>query len=235
VLSSYRWWGPQFWTDLTADLLYYHYRYQPKPGDLVIDVGAGMGEELPSLCDAVSIAGTVIAIEAHPFTCKRLQATIALNGLVNCSPVWAAISDVSGTASISDGENLATNSTTASFESGPLIEVPAYSLDDLVVNLSIDRVDLLKMNIEGAERLAISGMNQVLSITRNVVISCHDFLAGETGDDTLRTMAMIIEALESAGFEVETRNDVRPFVADYVYAQNPNLRATSHGDAGARS
>jgi hypothetical protein len=46
---------------------------------------------------------------------------------------------------------------------------------------------------------------------------------------------MIIKALESAGFEVETRNDVRPIVADYVYAQNLNLRGVQHGDAGARS
>jgi len=66
VSASYRWRGPDFWRDLTADLLFFQYR--PRAGDVVVDVGAGMGEELPALCRSVSPGGRVIAVEAHPFT-----------------------------------------------------------------------------------------------------------------------------------------------------------------------
>ena len=95
--------------------------------------------------------------------------------------------------------------------------MPAVTLDDLAQRISIDRIDLLTMNIEGAERLAIRGMDRALRQTRNVVISCHDFLAAESGDESLRTKDLIVDTLRSAGFNVLTRDDEREFVADYVY------------------
>jgi hypothetical protein len=83
--------------------------------------------------------------------------------------------------------------------------------------MSIEQIDLLTMNIEGAERLAIRGMDRVLDHTRNVVIACHDFLAAESGDVSLETKDLIVDTLRSAGFSVRTRDDQREFVADYVY------------------
>ena len=55
VSASYRWRGPDFWRDLTADLLFFQYR--PRAGDVVVDIGAGMGEELPTLCRSVLPVG----------------------------------------------------------------------------------------------------------------------------------------------------------------------------------
>ena len=216
VSAGYRWRGPEFWRDLTADLLFF--RYRPRAGDVVVDVGAGMGEELPALCRSVAPGGRVIAVEAHPFTYEGLVRAISLNRLANCVPVAAAVSDQTGTATISDLDDPDLNSTLprALLTRAP-VHVPAVTLDDLARRMSIERVDLLTMNIEGAERLAIRGMNRVLHQTRNVVIACHDFLAAETGDGSFATRDLIVDALRSAGFDVVTRDDERGFVGDYVY------------------
>ena len=195
----------------------YRRPYRPRSGDVVVDIGAGMGEELPYLSDAVCAPGRVIAIEAHPFTYDGLLRTISVNRLVNCEPVSAAISDQTGTVMLSDMADLDANTTVAGRPGEAQIEVPAFTLDDLAERMSIDRIDLLKMNIEGAERLAIRGMTRALATTQHVVISCHDFLAAETGDESLKTKELMISALTSAGFDVETREDEREFVADYVY------------------
>jgi FkbM family methyltransferase len=215
VSNTYRWEGPDLWRNLTAELLYY--RYRPVAGDVVVDIGAGMGEELPYLSEAVSPRGRVVAIEAHPLTYNGLLRSISLNRLTNCEPVAAAISDHTGVTMISNLADLDANTTVASDASDLQLEVKALTLDDLCERQSIDQIDLLKMNIEGGERLAIRGMSRVLAQTRDVVVSCHDFLAARLGDESLKTKELIMSALTTAGFDVETREDDRAFVADYVY------------------
>jgi FkbM family methyltransferase len=223
VSNTYMWRGPAFWRTLTEDLLFYLHR--PGEGDVVVDVGAGMGEELPYLSHSVGRSGRVIAVEAHPFTYGGLLRAISANQLENCEPVWAAISDETGTAVLSDLQDLDANTTVARPVGEAQVEVPAFTLDDMAARMSIDRVDLLKMNIEGAERFAIRGATRVLHQTGHVVISCHDFLADELGDESLRTKEVIMTALSAAGFEIETRDDDRAFVADYVYGKrNPAVR-----------
>jgi FkbM family methyltransferase len=176
-----------------------------------------MGEELPYLSRAVSASGKVIAVEAHPFTYEGLLQTISLNRLANCEPVSAAVSDQTGTTQMSDLPDRDANSIVRGTAGEAQIQVAAFTLDDLAEQMCIGRIDLLKMNIEGAERLAIRGMRDALQRTRHVVISCHDFLAAEIGDESLRTKELIIRALASAGFKVETREHRHQFIADYVY------------------
>ena len=53
----------------------------------------------------------MIAIEAHPFAYEGLVRAISLNRLANCVPVAAAVSDQTGLATISDGDDPDLNST----------------------------------------------------------------------------------------------------------------------------
>jgi len=85
-------------------------------------------------------------------------------------------------------------------------------------------VDLLKMNIEGAERLAIEGLAGVIEKTRYVCICCHDFLAAQGASEEMRTKSTIVEFLRSKGFETFARElDSRPDVRDCVYGSNTAL------------
>lgn len=74
----------------------WEFAYAPKPGDIVVDVGAGIGTETVPFAKAVGPTGRVVAIEAHPRTCEALRRTVARSGLTNVTVVHAAIADREG-------------------------------------------------------------------------------------------------------------------------------------------
>lgn len=205
--------------------LFYH-RYRPRPGDVVLEVGAGCGTETVFLAESVGRNGRVIAVEAHPWTFRLLCRTVAENGLENVTPVHVAVTDSCGRTSISDHE-AASNILNSVLAGGPGHTVRSTTIDRLVDEHRLDRVDLLKMNIEGAEALAVRGMRTSSPLIRNAVISCHDFLADRTGDDAYRTREDVRRALERLGFDLDVRSDdPRPWVRDYLYCSRP-------GEAGS--
>ena len=83
--------------------------------------------------------------------------------------------------------------------------VTGRRLDEIVRSLGVDRVDLLKMNIEGAELAVLESSRDVLATVDNLVVSCHDFLADGPGPDWRRTFGRVTDLLTSAGYAVKTR------------------------------
>jgi FkbM family methyltransferase len=191
-------------------------------GATLIDVGAGVGEHLPALSRAVGPEGKVLAIEAHPGTFRCLQKTVNGSGLHNVLPIFGAASDSSGEVYISNNEvegHLGNSVGTSG------VPVPAFRLDDLLAKHNIDVVDLIKLNIEGAETAALRGLGARLPEIRRLVISCHDFVADQGGDASFRTSADVRALLEAAAFEIESRpGDPRAWVRDYLYATQDNAR-----------
>lgn len=184
------------------------------PGDVVVDVGAGSGTEVVPFARAVGPAGHVVAVEAHPRSVALLRRALAANGLANVTVVAAAAADRPGTLAITDGSEPGDNTVMA----GGTVEVPAVTIDQLVADLGLTAVALLKMNIEGAERLAVEGMAATAAVTDRLVISCHDFLGTPWG----RTRAVVRDWLEDHGFAVTTRDDdPRPWCRDTLYARRP--------------
>lgn len=193
------------------------YDYTPRAGDIVFDVGAGIGAETLLFSRLVGKSGRVIALEAHPRTYRRLVDLCMLNSLRNVTPLQVAVSDSDDTATISDLDDHMRNTVLGTDGDG--IEVPASRIDTIAQELGITRIDLLKMNIEGAEQAALRGMGPLLERTRHVCISCHDFLADDAGSEELRTKAFVREFLLEHGFDVTTRDDSpEALVRDYVYA-----------------
>jgi len=191
------------------ELMFLHYR--PGAGDIVVDVGAGHGGETFALANMVGPNGSVLSIEAAPDTFRRLEQLCRLNDWKQVEAIHAAASDKPGVVTISDGpEWVAANV----FESG-VTEVPAVTLDDLCLERGIARIDWLKMNIEGAEKEAIKGMEAIAPVIRNVTISCHDFL----GTEWARSKSEVTSWLIAHGFTVSGREyDPRVAAHDYVYA-----------------
>lgn len=193
------------------------YEYTPGAGDVVFDIGAGIGAEALLFSRLVGGSGRVVCAEAHPRTYKRLVDLCNVNSLANVTPLQVAVSDADGAVRISDLDHHLQNTVLEPGDRG--IEVPARRLDSIAAELGIRSIDLLKMNIEGAERLAIQGLGALLPSTRHVCISCHDFLADQGGPEELRTKAFVHDFLAEAGFRVTTRDDAPdPWARDYVYA-----------------
>lgn len=187
-----------------------------KPGDTVIDVGAGIGEETVVFSRLVGPAGRVIAIEAHPDTFACLERTVQLSGLDNVTAVQCAVADADGELAIATAD---CHVASALVESGG-IKVAARSLDSLADELGLGDVAFVKMNIEGAERPAMAGMTRLLGGLEAACVSCHDFLADLGQSEDFRTKAEVRAALEAGGFAIRTREDhSQCWVRDYLYAR----------------
>lgn len=194
--------------------------YCPQPGDTVVDVGAGIGEEAVVFSRLVGDQGRVISIEAHPQTFDCLRETIERSSLTNVTPLRCALADRDGELFITDAAFHLGNSVVG--QTGGM-RVEARSLDSLVAELGLDEVALVKMNIEGAEKLAVEGLDQSGRRVRNMVVSCHDFLVDHYGaGEEMRTKVHVRRKLEDLGFTISTRPDApESWVRDYLYAHRP--------------
>jgi FkbM family methyltransferase len=192
--------------------------YTPTEGDVVFDVGAGIGSELNLFSRLVGPTGHVYAIEADPETFRLLRLRRELNGLENVTLINAALVDQPGEVLISnqgphEGHHL--------IDAGNGHKVRAETLDDEVAEHGIGRIDLLKMNIEGAERRALTGMATSAGLVGHAVISCHDYLATSRGQPATPTKEFVRDYLVSHGFDVVGRrdDDDRDWARDYLYGR----------------
>lgn len=197
--------------------------YTPEPGDTVLDIGAGCGEETVTFSRLVGPRGRVISVEAHPATYGRLLLTCRYNSLSNVIPMQHAVADTETSVTIDDGAPEYGGSIAATIGGSGKTEVRAVTIDQILAGQGCERVDLLKMNIEGAEQLAIRGMTRSMSKIRNVVISCHDFISRPElpGSDPawFATYGFVAAFLRDSGFTLLRRRseDPRPWVRYYVY------------------
>jgi len=205
VLQMHRdWWFPH---------------YKPKEGDVIVDIGAGIGDDAILFSKAAGQRGRVLSVEAHPATFRLLQKTCGYNRLQNVTAVHQAIMDKTCTVYIEDRPGYAANTIMQSKDECPSgLKVPACSFDDLCAQQNIEHIDFLKMNIEGAERFAIQGMPRMIKRISHLCIACHDFL-GEK-NDFYRTKAVVSDFLRSNGFDVSIlHNHPEPWVRDNVHGK----------------
>lgn len=206
------------------------WRYQPRPGDVIIDIGAGVGEETLSFSRAVGSRGKVVCIEAHPRTFRCLEKLVRYNQLDNVTCVHRAVADVCGdSVMIADSDTYVGNR----LSSTQGASVQTITMDALLETLPLVRIHFLKMNIEGAERLAIHGMRETLKRTEMLCISCHDFLAERTGDCSLRTKKEVQAFLQENGITVLERMDGKSYLRDQVWGVNQRLLTSARGQAAS--
>ncbi len=163
--------------DLRAEKDYWLGTYEPalqaairrwvQPGWTVYDVGANVGYVSLLLARAVEQAGRVFAFEALPANQERWRRNAALNALgARCRLVPAAVTGTSGTTRFligpSDDTGKAAGSAGRHLAYAESLEVPALSLDDFVYAQGNPPPNLVKMDIEGGEVLALPGMTRLL-------------------------------------------------------------------------
>jgi FkbM family methyltransferase len=191
-------------------------KYLPREGDCVVDVGAGVGEELLVFSKLVGKTGKVFAIEAHPKTFEALQANCRLNNIDNAILLNVAVSDKPGRLFIEGARNALGNKV-SSVAAPDTSDVEAITVEQLIERHGINRINFMKVNIEGAEQLLIKGIGKAISKIDNMAISCHDFRYVTEGNEFFKTKAIVVDFLDSNGFDYVARST--DTVADsYVYA-----------------
>lgn len=152
--------------------------YQPKEGDIVMDVGAGCGNELPFFSRAVGKNGRVIAIEASPDCVLRMEKLKKVLDLSNVTILRCAIGESEGTAKMtSEAPDSLSDRVVTEGSNVEGIAVEVMTLDAIIEKLDLPHVDYMKVNIEGAETALLKGCREQWGKIRNFCISCHDFVS----------------------------------------------------------
>jgi FkbM family methyltransferase len=145
------------------------FRAYLRPGDTCIDAGANVGLLTLTASELVGDEGCVIAVEAHPRTCRYLRENLKLNHCTNVRACHAALAAAPGTLLFSEE---AEDDLRHVVPSGPGLRVPAVTLDSLTA--AIDAVHLLKLDVEGYECEVLRGADRTLSITECVYFESSD-------------------------------------------------------------
>ena len=144
------------------------------PGRAFVDIGANHGYFSVLAASLVGKSGRVVAFEPNPKIFRQLRTHVALNGFddrVRLLP--SALADAPGEARLfvsQDALNSGLSSLTPAsehLESGSLSEahtvsVPVDTFDHWFSSSGLSRVDLMKIDVEGAEGLVLQGMSAAL-------------------------------------------------------------------------
>ncbi len=156
------------WSLVNEQLVEQVYQQDPvvvRPGDVVVDVGSHLGTFTRFALNEG--ARQVVGFEPDPVNIACFKRTFApeiQDGRVIL--VEQALWETPGTLSFSQppAGNSGSGAVRAGEESPGLIHVPATTLDEAVERLQLERLDFIKMDIEGAERHALRGAR--LSLAR---------------------------------------------------------------------
>jgi FkbM family methyltransferase len=196
---------------------YWFHVYRPAEGDTIVDIGAGRGEDVFAFSRAVGRSGRVIAIEAHPESFALLRQFCMRNQLGNVTAIHCACMDRRVALSMETMAVWESNFVTEA-GAGAVAAIDGVPFDELQRELGLERIDFLKMNIEGAERVALPGCREALPRTRSICVAAHDFRADRGEGEHFRTRSLVRNLLSQAGFEILIReSDPRYYVPYHVH------------------
>lgn len=156
-----------------------------QPGMVAYDVGANIGYVSLLLAKRVGKNGQVFSFEPLPSNQERLQKNLDLNPTTHISLVLKAISDKTGKTVFlvhsSRGMGKMEGSLGKNRGYEQTISVDTVSIDEFVYQENRPAPDLIKLDIEGAETMALRGMPRVLKEKRPLLlIELHSIEAGQS-------------------------------------------------------
>jgi len=169
-----------------------------KPAMTFVDVGANWGYFTLLAAGCTGSAGQVVSFEPDPRLFSLLKANLQRNDLNHVVPLSLAASDRRQTIHLAgydeQGGNWGLSRVTN--QAGPgTFEVDGCRIDDVLDDLSVEDVDLLKMDIEGAEDLALAGMTDGLDRGRYraILLEVHPAHLAERGADASQVIRLLAE------------------------------------------
>lgn len=170
------------------------------PGDVFIDVGANVGLYALKAARLVGPTGRVLALEPGAEAHGHLTANLALNDFAWAEAMKVAASDRAGEAVLHHvplGNDPQAFSLIANDRAEEGETVETLTLDSLIDRCGLDRVDLIKIDVEGAEPLVIAGARDLLARFKPAVIfecNAHINAGGDTDAAATETWRMLVEA-----------------------------------------
>jgi len=175
-------------------------------GDVVIEIGGHIGTSTLNYSHLVGPRGVVYSIEALPENFAILKKNIERNGITNVKAYNLAIVGDPATTHITLNANPYNSGGHSIFEMSVDAEAkfdcPAMTLDAFVKREGIPRIDILQMDIEGAEfDILLNCDRELLASIREILFEYHDAYAKP------RTHRELLDLLHGIGFKTgEYRN-----------------------------
>lgn len=198
-------------------------------GAVVVDAGANIGAYSQFLSRCVGPTGVVHSFEPSPENFRRLQS--ATRRLANVRLSQAAVGECSGRSKlyVSDQLNVDHRTYATEGDSRPAVQIDIIALDDYFK--PGQRVDLIKMDIQGYELHALRGANRVLAdnSAAKLLLEFWPYGLEQAGAnwleliDTLQTKNMSVSQITNYGLVPFRSNSVRVTPEWYV-----NLFASSN-------
>ena len=159
-----------------------------REGDVVLDVGANIGYYTVRFGKLVGAGGRVLAAEPTRHYGHILERNIAENGLANVRILDYGLSDRADTVRIDIGPSSATMHSPAGFDRVLFQEtIKIARLDDVAESLDLQRLDFVKIDVDGHEPFVLRGAWAVLGKYSPIILMeishLHYFQAGVFGWD----------------------------------------------------
>ena len=141
-----------------------------------IDIGVNVGQTLLKI-KSINPDVKYVGFEPNPFCCSFTQQIISINSLNNCKIIPCGLSDKNQILELfmSGKDNILDSSASVvkGFRKRESINtqfVTVLKLDEIIEDLHIEGIDVLKIDIEGAELEAVRGMLYTLKHYKPIVI-----------------------------------------------------------------
>ena len=169
------------------------FRSLVSPGQTVLDVGANLGFVTAMFASIVGPHGRVVAFEPSPSVFKKLEKTIAANGLRQVVPMNLGCGASSSVQRLSHVSRSSGNASIIG-DGGHAMEIRVERLDD-VTEASATPAALVKIDTEGYEPYVLRGATRLIEQHRPIIYL-------EMGGDYVESTLQTIELLKDAGYGV---------------------------------
>tara|TARA_B100001248_G_C27273911_1_gene404418 strand:- start:22 stop:759 length:738 start_codon:yes stop_codon:yes gene_type:complete len=143
-------------------------------GDVCIDGGANIGIYTLAFLSAVGNKGKVIAIEPMNYAANEIRRLSSINNFKDPIVIEGALSNEAGSASLDFSDGVGFGSIVRGFGGKKTIDVKTYTVDKIVLTEDLQSLDFIKLDIEGAELLALKGaIESIKKFKPKICLECE--------------------------------------------------------------
>ncbi|WP_338793307.1 FkbM family methyltransferase [Bernardetia sp. MNP-M8] len=175
---------------------------QVKEENICLDIGANIGIQSLRMAQKTTHRGKVIAFEPVNHLRERLEKNVALNRATQIEVLPYALSDFSGSSTMNINPE-DENQGTASLSENGNTEIQVRRGDDLLKEMKIERLDFIKIDVEGFEYQVLVGLKESINRFRpSIVFEYDNHYAKERGGKSYADFYQFFEELNYTLFGV---------------------------------
>lgn len=210
-------------SDYMQWLIYFGIKAEPreklysliKPGMVVLDIGANIGETSMAFSKLAGENGKVISFEPDPQTFERLKKHLDLNGCANVIRVHKGLGQQEAELFLEEGEHNSGGNRIAPGKQTQGKKIEVTTLDRFIEENNVAKVDFIKIDVEGYEYNVLLGALKTIDRYRPsfFIELVDDFLK-----DQGASSKMLVELLEQKKYSIRNANDQTPVSAGTDFA-----------------